>query len=181
MDTDNKVDSTGNTFGSCVSSDDLINYGEQLDVERTEMLNTECIKRKIEKAVDLFLLNDKKLLDLKVYEPAVSHRIAVYIECLFRWPRLNVDCEYDKSFDLHKITPSGNRIRPDILFHKRGSNDRNILVIEIKKHRKSKLDYSKLKMMTSQDGKFKYKFGVFIYFPKNNPIYTWFADGNEVK
>jgi hypothetical protein len=135
------------------------------------------LKKKVKTAVGLFLDNDKKLLDLKVYEPAVSHRVAVYLEKIFNDENLNYDCEYDKYFDLSKSTPNGKKIRPDILVHKRNDDKNNILTIEIKKNRKSKWDENKLKELTSPQGKFKYELGVFIYFPNGKPEYEWFVNG----
>ena len=137
------------------------------------------LKNKVEKAVNLFLAKDKMLLDLKVYEPAVSHRVAVYLESLFRG--FHIDCEYNKYSDLPKTMPDGKKIRIDVLVHKRGANDNNVLTIEIKKNKKSKWDENKLKILTDQKDNFKYKLGVFIYFPNGKPKYKWFINGEEIK
>ena len=82
------------------------------------------LKHLVESAVHLFLANDKDLLNLKVYEPAVSHRIAVYLEKVFMDKSLNYDCEYNKDFDLPKSMPNGKEIRPDILIHQRQERNR---------------------------------------------------------
>lgn len=138
------------------------------------------LSKKVQAAVDLFIKNDIDLLKLRVYEPAISHRISVYLEKMFNDENFNYDCEYNKYFDLAKSMPNGKEIRPDILIHKRHEKDNNVLVIEIKKKRKCKWDEDKLKELTSSDGKFKYDLGVFIYFPKNLPKYKWFFSGKEI-
>lgn len=143
-------------------------------------MTTDELKNKVKEAVKRFIDNDKELLDLKVYEPAVSHRIAVYLERVFNSNLLNFDCEYDKRFDLPKMTLDGKKFRPDILVHKRNCNSSNILAIEIKKAKKSKFDEDKLQKLTSLSEEYKYQLGVFIYFPKGKSEYKWFVNGQEV-
>lgn len=139
----------------------------------------EDLKNKVKEACKLFIDRDKQLLDLRVYESAVSHRIAVYLEGIFNDKSLNYDCEYDKRLDLPKRTLNGRGIRPDILVHERNASSRNILAIEIKKKRKSKWDEKKLGMLTEQYGQYKYMLGVFICFPNGEPEYKWFVAGTE--
>lgn len=69
--------------------------------------------------------------------------------------------------------------RPDIVIHKRNTDNKNDIVIEIKKNKKCLWDYLKLKYMTSSEGPYKYKLGIFIYFPHDKPKYIWFVDGSE--
>jgi len=63
------------------------------------MKEIEKLKYKVKTAVCLFMENDSELLTLAggVHEQAISHRIAVYLEFLFRG--LHVDCEYNKYGD----------------------------------------------------------------------------------
>lgn len=68
---------------------------------------------------------------------------------------------------------------PDIVIHKRNSDECNETVIEIKKNKKCLWDYLKLRYMTSSSGMYRYKLGIFIYFPQNNPKYTYFIGGSE--
>jgi len=128
-------------------------------------------------AVQLFIDNDLGLLCLKVYEPAVSHRIAFYLEREFFKEGFHVDCEYDKRFDLGKPGPGGKPMRPDIVVHTRNQSANNEIAIEIKKTRTSKCDIQKLKMLTQKGGLYEYCLGVFIYFPNNKSRFMWFVDG----
>ena len=146
------------------------------------------MKDLVKKATELFIKNDFKLLQLKVYEPAVSHRIAVYIENIINFDNRyrcikemipNIDCEYNKNMDREKLDREGCSMRPDILVHSRLEKNQNLIAIEIKKHRTSNWDESKLKTLTNPNGEYHYQLGVFIYFPNNIPQYRWFIGGKE--
>lgn len=155
------------------------------------MSEIEELKNKVQSAVHLFLANDVELLTLAdgVHEQAISHRIAVYLETLFEG--FHVDCEYNKHLESTKrINVDLNSentcksckeklFRPDILIHKRGKNDKNIIAIEIKKNKNCPFDEEKLKALTNKDDDYKYKLGVFIYFHNNEPKYKFFIDGQE--
>lgn len=172
-------------------------------------MNEQELKDIIKEAIRQFIERDKTLLELKVYEPAISHRIAVYLEKIFNDETLNFDCEYDKHGNENKkeiniITDakrdcdcksckkwsvknsSGNikdkvEIRPDIIVHKeRGNkNEGNIIAIEIKKDHRCLFDEAKLKALVNKDGNYKYKIGAFIYFSKDKPSVKWFPEDNE--
>ncbi len=143
-------------------------------------IDQKTFQQKVINAVNRFMENDHTLLNLKVYEPAISHRIAVYLEQEFSSADLNFDCEYNKHKHSSKMIPNGKNIRPDILVHKRDSNDKNLLALEIKKYRRWKPDEDKLKILTDQNGEFKYALGVFVYFPSNKPKMEWFCSGSEI-
>jgi hypothetical protein len=59
----------------------------------------------------------------------------------------------------------GRRFRPDIIVHRRLSNDENVLVVETKARAGGGiLDIEKLKELTEELGMFHYWFGAFIIF-----------------
>lgn len=161
------------------------------------------LKQRVKLAVRLFTLNDKKLLELKAHEQAVSHRIAVYLECLLKG--YNIDCEYNKHGDLSKkIDVDLQKIdikdlegcpctackkilkkeasseieerffRPDILVHTRNTDENNYIAIEIKKNKFCPFDEAKLLALTDKKGNYEYKLGVFLYFPKGVATYKWY-------
>lgn len=107
----------------------------------------------------------------------VFHFSRYFIDMLkdINYNDLSVDCEYNKNaLSEHKYKEiiynydkKSHKIYPDLILHKRGSNDSNILAIEFKKHtnhsRKAiEKDSLKLKALTSEQGEFKYKIGLFI-------------------
>ena len=67
-----------------------------------------------------------------------------------------------------KNVKNTNGVRPDIIIHKRWSNDDNLLVIEIKKDSNSEIwswnDDEKLKWFTSPDDEYHYKYWVYLLF-----------------
>ena len=76
---------------------------------------------------------------------------------------------------------------PDIIVHRRLTNKKNLLIIEVKKSNTPiayDYDFMKLKAFTSLDQGYKCQFGVFINFnidePYNPPEIKWFAEGHEI-
>lgn len=165
---------------------------------------TKSLKEKVEMAIQLFMENDKNLLKLKAHEQAISHRIAGYLESMFQG--YNVDCEYNKDKDITKkiqidhintnelkecncrsckkfmIDPLTERnFRPDIIVHKRRSCKNNLIVVEMKKKKICPFDIAKLKAMTDEKKHYKYKLGVFLYFPEKKQQFYWIVNGKEEK
>ena len=69
-------------------------------------MNKEEIKGIIREAVKEFSKRDKNsLVDVKVHESAINHRIAVYMEGKFR--DYAVDCEYNKIGKKSKTNQKG--------------------------------------------------------------------------
>jgi hypothetical protein len=128
------------------------------------------IEKAIKEALDRLLTADFDLLKYDANERSISHRLAVYLEPLF--PGWNVDCEYNRDLDdikrlelpIKKVRTddlSAKTVYPDIIIHKRGS-DNNLLVIEMKKSSnpdKGDSDRTKLQAFKSQLG---YTFAVFV-------------------
>jgi len=134
------------------------------------MMDNRIIKGKIREALKLFIAKDQHaLLQVNIYEPTISHRIAVYLEELFP-PELDIDCEYNKTLLGEKKGINGKKIRPDIIIHKRCTNEDNSVILEIKKSGKNsklaKADIEKLK--NCMTGTLNYDLGVFISILKQN-------------
>lgn len=121
--------------------------------------------------------NDDDLLKNSVREEVLSHRLAHYIENLYslfmRVDRLHVDCEYDKHDDVEKTLPDllakypdkkTDIVRPDIIFHRRGSDQSNLLIIELKKSTGSGKEYAKDKIEMFVNSPYGYKLGVYVEF-----------------
>lgn len=136
----------------------------------------EEIIKKLSLALHLFYAKDAHLIEINVHERSIAHKFAEYLQILF--PEYNVDCEYDKhgyyTKELEGISECSSgratdRILPDIIIHKRGNDENNLIVFEIKsKSGSNPCDIKKLELLTKKDGQFKYDFGFFIQFG-NNP------------
>ncbi len=175
-------------------------------------MNPREVKRRLNIAISIFFENDKYLLENDVYERTITHKLAEYLQILFN--QYNVDCEYNKNVE-HKtgnhdgyktIITLQNEIErlnlaqdeeskerlvyPDIIIHKRGNNENNLLIIEVKKDsekKKEKIDFDYLKLVkyTERASDFKYGLGAFIMFSTlvPNPIVTkldYFQEGEVI-
>jgi hypothetical protein len=105
-------------------------------------MNKTQIEVALNRAIDKFVEDDKHLLAADASERSMSHRIAVYLEQ--EMPGYDVDCEYNRDgFDVKRLqlvqglTSADNdeavTVFPDIIVHRRGNNDHNLLVVEMKK------------------------------------------------
>jgi len=144
------------------------------------MMNNSIIKGKIREALKMFIAKDKQaLLRVNIYEPTISHRIAVYLEELF--PKFDIDCEYNKTLLGKKKDRNGKKIRPDIIIHTRMTNEANSVIAEIKKSGKNsklaKVDIEKLKRC--MNGTLHYDLGVFIGILKRNIDICWIEKNNN--
>jgi hypothetical protein len=147
-------------------------------------MNKKIVKQKINKALASFIRENKFLLENDLNERTLSSKLSNYISKEFKeW---DVDCEYnrlglkkiDGSFitkqlmiEIDNIKSDDSRavtVYPDIIIHKRGCKDKNLIVIEIKKHANSnkqliEKDYKKIIAFMNNE-EFKYKFGTLLFF-----------------
>jgi hypothetical protein len=126
---------------------------------------------RLRKALAILLARDTALLSRNAAERTVAARLALYLSALF--PAYDVDVEYNRhGLDPKDVTlpitcRGGGRklIVPDIIIHHRGSDDANLLVIELKKstnHEPHDCDRAKIVAMKRE---YRYTFGVFIVLP----------------
>ena len=145
------------------------------------MISNELLIEMVNKALDKLYENDKILIQNDVHEQTIVSRFTKYFENIFEAMindiELSVDNEYNRdilSEDTYKkIKYSGldHKIKPDFILHKRGSNDKNILVIEFKKEwiidtKGKKGDVRKLTLLTDLSLRYKYQLGLYIEFAK---------------
>ena len=140
---------------------------------------------------------DKKLLEIKVNERTITHKLAVYLQQNF--PEFNVDCEYNRDEGneiddlVKKLKLPTNKVSwddteaktvfPDIIVHNRGTQEQNLLVIEVKKSSSSlsgKVDRNKLIAFTKDH--YNYKFGLFlkINLVNENDYFEWYIGGIKI-
>lgn len=96
----------------------------------------------IKKSVINLCNKDNYLLQNKVREECVNHRLSIHLESslndcpstaqLFAH-NLVIDCEYDKHLGCDKTGVGITDMRPDVTVHERGTDSNNFLFIEIKK------------------------------------------------
>ncbi len=174
-------------------------------------MNFDEIKQVIDECLSELLAKDFPLLKNDVSERAITHKLAEYIQ--IRFPDWNVDCEYNRNTVLGPRHAKELKIQrdeiarqidqskdeddllsisayPDIIVHLRETNDKNLLVVEMKK-KNSKVtkdyDYRKLRAYTemSKDNKYHYQHGVFILLETGSnepqqPELVWFSEGKDL-
>lgn len=175
-------------------------------------MDIEEIQRHLEQALQELIAKDSHLLINNLSEQSMTHRLALHLTPKFSV--YDVDCEYNGDVDsdvkrkeIDVLTVNAERLEiirnasprdentivkrvfPDIIIHKRGRNNHNLLVIEAKKSTNNdtkalEYDFEKLRIFTSQDdtNSFNYTLGAFVEFiVGTNPNYMirWFANGRE--
>ena len=121
----------------------------------------------------------------KGMEQSFVFRTGIYLNDLIKdteFNGLDLDSEYNKNLNGVKGTdryPDG--IRPDLIIHKRASNEQNKLAVEFKGFWKRNIqkDINKLEDLTNPSGKYKYTIGIFVFIGKNNAIYRYIINGAE--
>ena len=115
------------------------------------------VKDALVRAVGLLVERDAYLLTNALYEAAITHRIAVYLEDAFA--TYDVDCEYDQNQGASKAIPVYGDARPDVIVHCRSHNQPwNVLAIEAKKRGQSIAgDLEKLRGLRYSRGEYGYQ------------------------
>ncbi len=99
-------------------------------------LTRDEIEHRVRRAIDELRERDRYLLAAKASERSITHHLAVYLHREFEsW---NVDVEYNRDGHECKRLPDlpdvkSDNVFPDIIVHTRGTNDDNLLVVEVKK------------------------------------------------
>ena len=134
------------------------------------MTNRE-IRRRLKTALASFVTKESELLERNAGEPAIATALVRYLAAVF--PHHDVDPQYNrhgrdrKSLNLPPVCRGGGRrkVIPDIVIHRRDTDDSNLLVIEIKKETNPEsraCDRAKLRAMREQLG---YQAGVLLDVP----------------
>ncbi len=158
------------------------------------MNRSELLLTLLHESVEECYRNDFTLIEHSMEQACVA-RIFYYMQKALKqdrrfdsFSRYNLDCEYNKNYAQIKETPRcPNGTRPDIILHRRLSNDSNKLVVEFKSRRgRNKKDLSsgqsidiiKLEDFTKQ-GVYRYFLGVYVKLMKRGARYTYFQNGRE--
>lgn len=158
------------------------------------------IKRRVDIAVDMLRVNDNYLLKNDVNERSITHKLAMYLDQTFG-KEYDVDCEYNRNIDdsrnrkmidiiISELESTTQSVYPDIIVHKRGRNDSNLLVVEVKKSTNrdnGDFDIKKLECYTDScsSSSFTYTYGVFIKLFASeekyiNPEVLYFKNGKRI-
>lgn len=124
------------------------------------------VREALRTALNKLLDRDLDLVAMGAHEQAICHRLATYLDAM---TDLNVDCEYNRDMLQPKRLKDGTPFRPDIIIHRRLSNENNLLVVEAKAGvQDEKEDIKKLQELIDEMGRYHYCVGAFIRF-SNDP------------
>ena len=122
----------------------------------------------------------------KGMEQSFVFRVGVYLHERLKkseYCNFDLDSEYNKDSGNLKTTEYfKDGLRPDLILHKRWSNDYNKLAVEFKgwwvknKYR----DIKKLKELTSQSERYKYDIGVLVIIGQEEAAYEFYAGGRVI-
>lgn len=110
----------------------------------TESAELGSVDERVREIIDQCLKKEIELLKVNANERSITHKVAEYLQGNFRKDGYDVDCEYNRDGYRTKklqLVPrridsdeeDGETVFPDIIVHKRGTNDHNLVVIEAKK------------------------------------------------
>ncbi|WP_297453106.1 hypothetical protein [Persephonella sp.] len=143
----------------------------------------------VKKALDKVYQEQKYLIENRVHERSIVFWFGIYFYELLKnseFKGYDLDFEYNRNFDDVKRTEhSVNGTYPDIILHKRGSNEYNLLAIEFKTwwsdKKQFKDDIRKLKDFINPNGKYRYKLALFVILGKDKPNIEYIDGNNEYK
>lgn len=143
------------------------------------MLGQFDIKETLEEALFELYRNDYLLIKNKCCERSIVFRLGLYLANSLAVYELDVDCEYNKNGEKPKSLGNKRFNYPDIIVHKRGSNENNILIAEVKTPRDTRPkdfhnDTVKLKGFT-QEVAYLYRWGVHIYISATTCSLVWYT------
>ena len=102
-----------------------------------------------------------------MHEVALCHRLAVHLEKSRKFGGYLIDCDYNRSEKIPKKDPRDKGFRPDIIVHKRGNSDDNLIMIEAKKASSTRREKKKAKKRLRRNAKaYKYCYAFYVEFPK---------------
>ncbi len=115
------------------------------------------------------------LIQNRVSERSIVFWFGIYFYELIqgtKYSEYDMDVEYNRNFQEVKRTENYPRgTFPDLILHKRGSNDSNIIIIEFKPwwNPGTGDDLKKLQDFTNHDGEYKYGLGLSILIDHETP------------
>lgn len=139
----------------------------------------EILEKLIERALDQLYQEDSYLIKNGVHERSIVFRFAHYLQDLMdesnELKEFDLDLEYNKNGRFAKRIP--DRIRgvfPDLIIHKRGTNDGNLLIVEFKTwwDPDTRKDKKKLLQFVDSNGEYKYVGGKSIVFGQRRECVT---------
>ena len=173
------------------------------------------IKDAVLSALNKLKDNEQSIIANDVSERAITHKLAEYLQLEFK--NFHVDCEYNRNFENGPKAPKNIKVLndnlsthirkkepaaehreqfykevstyPDIIVHKRKTNEKNLLIIEVKKDTNNSnwaMDEIKLNEFTKpkECNGYGFEFGlhitIFISETWKTPELIWYSEGDRI-
>lgn len=144
------------------------------------MITQSILEGYIKQAASELYSKDSYLIECRACERSIMYKFAHYLDNLISkdpaFVGYNLDCEYNRDiYDVKCIGDCLNRVFPDIIIHKRGTNSDNLLVIECKTGWNSNIedDIKKINAFLSPKEGYIYQFGLCLIFAENKESIKW--------
>lgn len=159
---------------------------KQLQDLKEYMPDDKPLANKIIDSFEMLYKNDISLInrfpsDLQDYsghhvgERAIVFRFAHYllnhIDNDYNYKKYDLDCEYNRNNINNKDLPEfPYGTYPDLIIHKRESNDHNLLIMEFKTwwNKNNNRDIKKIQGFMQKSGEYKYKYGLAVIINQDN-------------
>ena len=188
--------------------------GRASPAKEREPMTVVTIKEKVLKCVKTLSQNEREIIQNDINERTIAHKLAEYLQHEFS--DLDVDVEYNRNLEIgirepkyvslikdefrhvynkaktndENLMPFMEQVTayPDIIVHQRGNNNKNTLIIEVKKsNNKSdwQIDEKKLEAFTrmKEDDGYGYTLGmhlvIYISARWKEPTYEWYQNGTK--
>lgn len=156
------------------------------NITKQKFISPEELIDKVIKSIDHLKKHSKHLFTNNVHEIAVVHQIACILDKHDFFSNYSIDLEYNRitGMDPNQTTKKTfednpeDYFRPDLIVHIPRTQLANLLVIEFSKEKDIKREEDKLREMTKRSGKYGYRIGILIDFPKCNSK-QFFIDGKS--
>ncbi len=145
------------------------------------MLEQIDTQEKFQEALAKLYRDEYSLIRRRCSERSIVFRLGLYLANSLTKYGLDIDCEYNKNGDKPKALKKKRLNYPDILVHKRESNESNLLIAEVKTPNDTQSghfqnDTTKLIGFT-QEAPYLYKWGVHAYISATYCSLVWYTTG----
>lgn len=142
-------------------------------------------RKQFERAVSTLYHKDFAIIERQCSERSIVFRLGLYVAHNFEKCGYDVDCEYNRREDGKKSLIGRQYNYPDLIVHRRGNNENNLLVVEVKTRNDRQSahfqnDINKLIGFTKK-GPYSYAGGIHVYISKTICCLAWYQDGKVIE
>ena len=128
---------------------------------------------------------DFAIIEKQCSERSIVFRLGLYVAQNFEKCGYDVDCEYNRRENEQKSLIGRQYNYPDLIVHRRGNNENNLLVVEVKTRNDRQSahfqnDINKLIGFT-EEGPYSYAGGIHVYVSATICCLAWYQEGKVIE